>query len=81
MAVRANSGKIGPYPFSPVRRTVHHRHREPPLGGVAIHRAGGMDRFVASAPRDDGVESGQKPPYRPWNRGGRFSMNAVRPSR
>jgi len=31
------------------------RHREPLLGGVAIHRAGGMDRLVASAPRDDGA--------------------------
>jgi hypothetical protein len=39
---------------SHLRRT---RHREPLLGGVAIHRAGGMDRFVASAPRDD--ETGQ----------------------
>jgi hypothetical protein len=39
------------------RFTLNHlhptRHREPLLGGVAIHRAGGMDRFVASAPRDD----------------------------
>jgi hypothetical protein len=33
------------------------RHREPPLGGVAIqsrqHRAAPLDCFVASAPRND----------------------------